>query len=289
MQLRTDLALEANELKNSFTHPTVRKYGELTVTALDISTDEGAELLSKPKGRYVTIEGLRLTDSVRDIQEHIGIIARELRSLLTDEGMVIVAGLGNIAITPDALGPKSTQYVLATRHLTGGIARASGLDRLRAVSVIAPGVLGQTGIEAVEMIISLVKRLRPSAVIAVDALAARSLSRLGSTIQLSDTGIVPGSGVGNHRMKLDRESIGVPVIAVGIPTVVDAATLACDLLYGNDATEGEVHLPEQSKRMMVTPRETDIMITRAAKLTGMAINCALQPDCDIDTLSALIS
>lgn len=288
MQLRTDLALEANELKNSFAKPEVKIEEGLTITSLDITTDRGAKLLEKPKGRYVTIEGLRLTDSVRDVREHIGVIANELRSLLTKEGMVIVAGLGNTDITPDALGPKSAGYVLATRHLTGELAKASGLDRLRAVTVIAPGVLGQTGIEAGEIITSLVKQLRPTAVIAVDALAARSLDRLGSTIQLSDTGITPGSGVGNHRMRLDKETIGVPVIAVGIPTVVDAATLACDLLRSGTPKD-DLHLPEQSRRMMVTPRETDIMIARASKLTGMAINCALQPSCDIDTLSSLIS
>ncbi len=285
MEYRTDLALEAHELHNSLTPPHSRTAHGLTITSLEISDPREAALLEKPVGTYITIEGLRLTDSFREVREHIEEIARELRRLLTPDGLVIAAGLGNVAITPDALGPKSAEFILATRHITGELAKASGLDKLRPVAVISPGVLGQTGIETGEILISLVRRLHPSAVIAIDALAARSLSRLGSTIQISNTGIAPGSGVGNHRMKLTADTIGVPVIAVGIPTVVDAATLACDLLGGSEC---DIPLPPQSRTMMVTPRETDMMITRAAKLTGMAVNCALQPAYDFDTLAALV-
>lgn len=288
--MRTDLAIESEELDNAAEAAGIktRRAGELTVTSINIKTDEVCRLLQKPKGEYITIEGFKLTDNFRDVKENIEETAREIRRLIPEEGMVIAAGLGNCDITPDALGPKSTEHILATRHIKGELANASGLDKLRAVSVIAPGVLGQTGIETGEIISSLVKSTRPCAVIAIDALAARSLSRLGSTVQISNTGISPGSGVGNHRMRLDEESIGVPVIAVGIPTVVDAATLVYDLL-SEAGRDREIPLPENSNTMMVTPRETDIMIERAAKLTGMAINCALQKNYDFDTLAELVS
>ncbi len=288
--MRTDLAIEAYGLDNAAKSAAVktRQAGQLTITSINITTDDLSRLLQKPKGEYVTIEGLSLTDNFRDVREHIEETAKELSRLIPDEGLVMVAGLGNCAITPDALGPESTEHILATRHIKGELAKASGLDKLRAVSVISPGVLGQTGIETGEIISSLVKSTKPCAVIAIDALAARSLSRLGCTIQISNTGISPGSGVGNHRMRLDEESIGVPVIAVGIPTVVDAATLVYDLVSENDRASG-LKLPENSDKMMVTPRETDIMIERAAKLTGMAINCALQKDYSFDTLAELVS
>lgn len=288
MSYRTDLALEAHELHHAETPTQVRHAFGLTVTSISITTPEEERKLGKPAGTYLTVEGLRLTDNVRDAREHIVLIAEELRALLPKEGMVLVAGLGNIAITPDALGPKSTEHILATRHITGELARASGLDKLRAVSVISPGVLGQTGIETGEILVSLVRRLRPSAVIAIDALAARRLSRLGTTLQISNTGIAPGSGVGNHRMRLNEQTIGVPVIGVGVPTVVDAATLALDLLSGEEQAVPMPSLLPQSRTMMVTPRETDVMISRAARLTGMAVNCALQPQYDPDDLAALL-
>lgn len=146
---------------------------------------------------------------------------------------MLVAGLGNMEITPDSLGPKTSRRVLATRHIGGEIARSTGLDRLRPVAVMQTGVTGQTGIETGEYILSIVRRIRPTAVVAIDALASRRTERLGCTLQISDTGISPGAGVGNHRTKITKETIGVPVIAIGVPTVVDAQTLAVDIL-GND-------------------------------------------------------
>ena len=284
MSTRTDLALEAHELHHVQIPPQVRRAFGRTGPSLSLTTPEEERHLGKPAGTYVTVEGLKLTENVRDSREHIELIAGELRGLLPEEGMVLVAGLGNLAITPDALGPRSTGHILATRHITGELARASGLDRLRAVAVISPGVLGQTGIETGEILVSLCRRLRPAAVIAIDALAARRLSRLGTTLQISNTGISPGSGVGNHRMRLNERTIGVPVIAIGVPTVVDAETLACDLL---GADQSPSVLP-QSRTMMVTPRETDVMISRAARLVGMAVNCALQPRYDPEELAALL-
>ena len=198
-------------------------------------------------------------------------------------GEALAAGLGNTEITPDALGPQSMKYILATRHITGEYARVAGLEKLRGVSVLAPGVLGQTGIEVCELLKSVVKSICPKVLIVIDALAAKELSRLGCTVQISNTGIIPGSGVGNRRQEISEKTIGIPVIAVGVPTVVDAVTLVYDLA-GQEAT---VH--PKGEGMIVTPKEIDLLIERAAKLTGMAVNCALQREYDFDTLAALVS
>ena len=164
--------------------------------------------------------------------------------------------------------------VLATRHIQGEYARSAGLDDLRPTAVLAPGVLGQTGVESGEIVKGLCGVVSPAAVVAVDALASRSLARLGCTVQLCDTGIAPGSGVGNSRKELTETLLGVPVVAVGVPTVVDAATLARDLTGGE---ESEVAVAPRGAQMMVTPREIDLLIGRASRLVAMAINAALQP------------
>jgi spore protease len=163
--------------------------------------------------------------------------------------------------------------VLATRHIRGEFARAAGLDDLRPTAVLAPGVLGQTGTESVEIVRGVCREVQPSAVVVIDALAARSVERLGCTVQLCDSGIAPGSGVGNNRRPLNREVLGVPVIGMGVPTVVDAITLVREYLGSDadDASDGD------EPPMMVTPREIDLVISRAARLVAMAINGALQP------------
>ena len=203
----------------------------------------------------------------------------------------MVVGLGNENITPDALGPKVAQSVLATRHIPGEIARSTGLDKLRAVAVLRTGVTGQTGIETGELIQSVVKKIRPTALIVVDALAARGLKRLGCTLQISDTGIAPGAGVGNHRMKISEDTLGVPVIAIGIPTVVDAATLLCDLLDSDDEkTHRELSdaVSPGGNSMVVTPREIDLLIDRASHLLSLSINLALHPDMESSDLFSLL-
>ena len=180
-----------------------------------------------------------MTDDFRNQEERIQTAAKEIRSLLPEKGLVLVAGLGNSDITPDDLGPRTANMILATRHISEELARAVGLIGLRPVAVLAPGVLGQTGIETGELLYSIVQRLSPAALIVVDALASRRLDRLGCTLQISDTGISPGSGVGNARPHISRETMGVPVISMGVPTVVDAATLAADLLHCEDDAEQE--------------------------------------------------
>lgn len=228
MVFRTDLAVEARELLEKDIGGTdyfTQRYGDVTLTRLKIKTPEAAGKMGKPEGTYLTFDVPPFSDDFRDPAARIELIGKELASLLPQRGLILVAGLGNTEITPDNLGPKTAKGVLATRHITGELARSTGLDDLRPVAVLAPGVLGQTGIETGELLYSVTQKLRPAALIVVDALASRRLDRLGCTVQVSDTGISPGSGVGNARPKIDRQTMGVPVVSIGVPTVVDALTL----------------------------------------------------------------
>jgi spore protease len=236
--------------------------------------EEGEETVGKPIGRYVTVEVKPFAKHAQFIDESLSAVTEEIRRIIPSNGSVLIAGLGNMKITPDALGPKCASMIFATRHITGELLKATGLSNLRSVSSFSTGVLGETGAEAGEMIKGVVQMLKPDFVITVDALAARNVQRLGTTIQMCNTGIVPGSGVGNARQEISEKTIGVPVISIGVPTVVDAATLILDCGCGAD----EELVYEQAGNMMVTPREVDLMIERAAKLTSLAINCALQPD-----------
>lgn len=234
--------------------------------------DAVARRLGKPPGVYLTATLPPLTDDEHALERQAQVIGAQLRALLPPDGTVLIAGLGNDAITPDALGPMTAARVLATRHIPEELSRSVGLTGLRSCAVMTPGVLGNTGVESSEMVAGVCRAVQPSAVIAVDALAARSLARLGCTVQLSNTGIAPGSGVGNNRRALCRDTLGVPVIGLGVPTVVDAETVAQDLTGSvSDAVS------PRGCAMMVTPREIDLMIDRAARLLAMTIHAALQP------------
>ena len=278
MQFRTDLAIEVADEAQHLTDEDVGKdtfrEGDTCVTRLHIRTDRAARALGKPQGAYITVEVPPLTDNEETLGKAAGLVANELTALLPAEGSVLVVGLGNRA-TPDALGPESADMVLATRHIGGEFARSVGLDDLRPTAVLTPGVLGQTGTESGEIVRGVCTVVHPVAVVVVDALAARSVARLGCTVQLCDTGIAPGSGVGNNRQPLNAETLGVPVIGMGVPTVVDAATIAREF---SDRGEEAPDLTPRGAQMMVTPREVDVMIHRAARLVAMAINGALQPD-----------
>ena len=294
MERRTDLAVEQRELFGEDIRGvdySVEESGGLRIERLKINTDRAGQLLKKPRGTYITAELPPLTDNVRDTDERLVTLAGEIRKLLPVNGLVLVAGLGNVEITPDALGPKAASRVLATRHISGEIARSTGLDRLRAVAVMNTGVTGQTGIETGELLQGAIRMVRPSALIVVDALASRRLSRLGCTIQISDTGIAPGAGVGNRRARIDAETMGVPVIAIGVPTVVDALTLAFDLLDIDDEKQG-VELSRavspKGRAMVVTPKEVDLLVERAARLISLSVNYALQSDMEIEDLLNLL-
>lgn len=291
MEWRTDLALERRDTLSEV--PTgieteEAQHGEDRITRMRITTQEAAQQIGKPVGRYITVQTPPLGRAAGYRPESAETVAQELSALLPDSGTVLVVGLGNTQITPDALGPKAASAVLATRHINRALANETGLGPLREVSVLSPGVLGQTGMETAEIIRAVARELSPAAVITIDALASARLERLGCTVQLTDTGIEPGSGVGNARARIDRETTGVPVISIGVPTVVDALTLAAELTHRPAEDNDLIHDVEPNgARMVVTPREVDLLIEHAAKLVGMAIGRALQPHIPIEEMLAL--
>lgn len=293
MQLRTDLALEAREFVDEKEEGVVVKEEEqdgIKISEIKILNQKAAKKMNKPIGTYITAELAPLTDNLRDGDSKAEYIGKLIEPLLPKEGTILIAGIGNETITPDALGPKSADNILATRHITGELKRSLGLSGLRSVAVLAPGVLGQTGIETGELIKSVVESIKPSAVIAIDALASRSLSRLGCTIQISDAGISPGSGVGNHRLNLNKETMGIPVIGIGVPTVVDAQTLALELIPEAKLSYQQKGLVSpRGEQMIVTPREIDLLIERASRLVGMSLNCALHKGLSVEDFCLLLA
>ena len=287
---RTDLAREARDLAGSslegIEQVTERRDG-LSVERITICTEAAAQRLGKPRGRYVTIDA---DDSpARDPRVFAAVsrrIAAELEGLLAElppDGDVMVIGLGNRFVTPDALGPETADRIYVTRHIRTDAPELAP-SGLRAVSAMAPGVLGTTGMETVEIVKGLVEHARPAAVICIDALAARSTDRVNRTVQLSDSGISPGSGIGNLRDALSRETLGVPVIAIGIPMVVYAATIAADTVGliaertgipdGGGALRSLVSevVQEHFGPLIVTPKEIDLIIDDAAEMLADGIN-----------------
>lgn len=296
MNFRTDLALEQKEyLKKDVLDGVLCetfKRNNSKVTRIKVINEMGEKTLGKPMGSYVTVETDSFSRFYSVADERMEAVRDELIRLLPDSGSVLVAGLGNIKITPDALGPKCSENIFATRHLKEEFAKKLGLGELRPVACISPGVLGQTGVETGEIIAGAVRTVKPAAVIVIDALAARRLSRLGCTVQMATCGIIPGSGVGNARSEISEKTLGVPVISMGIPTVVDAATLAYDIINdsnGNDTPELQRQIEPHSSLMMITPKEIDIMIDRASKFLSTVINCALQPTLSVQEILELTS
>ena len=289
---RTDLALEARELWQESAERTTRLMGVKAtkrklegypVTRVDILDHRGEEALGKPQGSYFTIDLTTFWQRKADFFERaVRAVGTELKALLPPEGSALVVGLGNAAMTPDAVGPLALDSVLITRHLLSAMPKQ--FAGFRPVSAFRTGVLGTTGVESAEAVRGLVAEVQPAMVLAIDALASRSLRRVCRTVQLADTGIVPGSGVGNARMALNRESLGVPVVAVGVPTVVDASTLAADLL-------GQEELPPlgEGRDLLVTPKDIDSQVDDLAKVIGYGISLALQPGLDVADLDMLLS
>ena len=294
---RTDLALEARELWQESAEKTTRLSGVKAtkqrsegypVTRVDILDERGEKALGKPRGTYRTIDLTAFWQRKSDFFERaVRAVGGQLKELLPGEGTVLVIGLGNGAMTPDAVGPLAADSVLVTRHLIAAMPRH--FSGFRPVAVFRTGVLGTTGVESAEAVRGLVAQVEPSLVIAVDALASRRVGRVCTTVQLSDTGIIPGSGVGNHRSALNQETLGVPVFAIGVPTVVDSATLAADLLEesGIRDYDGEA-LQKSRQNLMVTPRDIDQQVRDLSKVVGYGINWALQ-DLEIDEINALLS
>lgn len=290
MGIRTDLALECRELAPTNCYGIECEelsVGEARITRITVVDSRGEEALGKPRGHYITIEVPPFAKEEVADDTRRSAVTVELARMLPKEGTVLVAGLGNTDITPDALGPKAAEKILATRHISETLSKELGLGKLRSVSVIAPGVLGKTGMETAEMLRGAVEQIHPAAVIVIDAMASRRLSRLGCTVQLSDTGIIPGSGVGNKRKEINQTTLGVPVISMGVPTVVDAQTLAADLLTKHPEDTHE-DMNANGERMVVTPREIDTLITHASDLIALSVNCALHPHLSPELITALV-
>lgn len=295
MAFRTDLAVEAiqNAEKTADlrqVRQTKRSLEGFSVSAVEILGDDAAREIGKPRGRYLTLE---LDALVRREEDAFPRACRALSTLLREllpenapAGPVLVAGLGNRMITPDAIGPQAVDHVIATRHLVEQVPDV--FASWRPVSALAPGVLGQTGVETGEVICGVLDRVKPAAVLAVDALAAGRLSRLLRTIQLADTGITPGAGVGNARAALNRDTLGVPVIAIGVPTVVDGATLAHEIAaqLGNPSCEA---LDDLSLPVMVTTRDIDREVADIARVIGYAVNMALHPHLTVSDIDLYLS
>ncbi len=314
-QIRTDLALETQEKmqEDHIELKGVRFLEEkvdrnLTISTVVIETENGAKTMGKPKGTYITIEAGNMDeedeDYHREVSEQLARVIRKLAPVKKEECSVLVAGLGNRAVTPDALGPRVVDNLFITRHVIEEYGKyAFGEEKVNRVSSIVPGVMAQTGMESVEILKGIIRETKPDLVVAVDALAARSTKRLNRTIQVTDTGINPGSGVGNHRHGLNEKSLGVPVISIGIPTVVDAATIVNDTMYNlvtaltqseafaqvgtsleelNDAEKYELIrelLSPNLNTMFVTPKDIDESVKRLSYTISEGLNIAFSEAC----------
>ncbi|MDE5764805.1 MAG: GPR endopeptidase [Ruminococcus sp.] len=281
MGFRSDLAVEQINTHNLPEGVHMKTRGKaFSITEIIIDDDSHKDTLGKTKGRYITLESGSLSRFNDNYEEMAEELSAEI-SRLIPEGEIFVAGLGNRDITPDAMGPLSAEKVLATRHLKSEFdsEEEKFLMNLRPVSSLAGGVLGQTGIETAELICAVCRNIKPSAIIAVDALACSDVSRLGTTIQISDSGISPGSGVSNSRKELSEATMGIPVIAVGVPTVVDMHTIVRSL--------AGIELPDDTPNMIVTPRDIDRLTERASQLISLGINMALQPELTFQEIQGL--
>ena len=246
---------------------------DIRVTKVCIETENGAKAMGKPVGTYITLEAPGLSEPDegyhREVSEKLAEYLRELLGT-EEEKSVLVVGLGNRDVTPDALGPETVGNLLITRHVVREYGKvALGKEKVHLVSGIVPGVMAQTGMETFEIIKGIIEETGPDVVVAIDALAARSSKRLNRTIQISDAGIYPGSGVGNHRNSLTQESLGIPIVAIGVPTVVDAATI----IY--DATGDRNAISPNLNTMFVTPKDIDETVKRLSFTISEALNIAL--------------
>ncbi|MBO8167825.1 MAG: GPR endopeptidase [Thermoanaerobacteraceae bacterium] len=304
MGVQLDLAVEAQEVLRGDTQreiPGVKEkkedYEYCSVTTVSIVDEQGVAALNKPQGNYITIEAPQLRHIDNRVQQEVSrVIAEKLELMLknfnlTEDALVLLVGLGNWDATPDALGPRVIDQCLVTRHLHK-YAPDAVKGGLRPVAALSPGVLGITGIETAEIIKGVVEKTQPNIVIAVDSLAARAVERISTTVQLADTGINPGSGIGNQRKGLNHQTLGVPVIAIGVPTVVHAAVFAFEAF--NKIMEAHPNLRTAMNQQMVetgvsevlkpfegnltvTPKEIDDLIDRISKTIALGVNQGLHP------------
>lgn len=314
-QIRTDLALETQEKMQEdhvelkgVRHLEERIGKNLTISTVVIETENGAKTMGKPRGTYITIEAGNMDaedeDYHREVSVQLAKVIKRLAHVEKKELSVLVVGLGNREVTPDALGPRVVDNLFITRHIIKEYGKyAFGEDRVNRISSIVPGVMAQTGMESLEIIKGVIEETHPDLIVVVDALAARSTKRLNRTIQVTDTGINPGSGVGNHRHGINEKSLGVPVISIGVPTVVDAATIVNDTMFNlvtaltqseafakmgdsleklNDAEKYELIrelLSPNLNAMFVTPKDIDESIKRLSFTISEGLNIAFAGGC----------
>ena len=323
ISIRTDLAIEA---KQAYTEENKRELdgvkvdeeneGDIKVTTVTIESDEAGKELGKPKGHYITIDLPEFTsydgECMNELSMVVGKVLKRLADVTKDK-LVLIVGLGNWNVTPDALGPKVVEKIMVTRHIKELMPDALE-DYVRSVCALAPGVLGITGIETGEIVKAVVEKIKPDLVICIDALGSRKLERVNRTIQIGDTGISPGAGVGNNRMQINEKSLGVKVLAVGVPTVVDAATIANDTIdmvlddligkveSGKDFYSMLQKVDKNEKQMLireiltpfvgeliVTPKDIDTIIESLAKIIADGINIAVQPEMEMEEINKFLN
>lgn len=292
MNFRTDLALERREIVNEDidgVEVSETENEECKTTIIEIKTEKAAKRLGKAVGKFITLEMNSFSNEAAVSSGRLKAITESIKELLPEgDGTILVAGVGNEDITSDALGPKTASLVFATRHITNEVQKAAGFsEELRPVAVVSAGVLGKTGIESGEYIKSICEAVKPQCVITIDALAAGSVERLGTTVQMSDTGIAPGSGIGNARARIDEDFLGIPVIAIGIPTVVDAISLSSEL-SGISPEKLDKSKLLNGERMIVAPKDIDLLVKNASYILALSINCALQPTLTPEELYSLM-
>ncbi|MBK1812882.1 GPR endopeptidase [Clostridium sp. YIM B02505] len=323
INVRTDLAVEARELYKQINKREAdgiiseeEEIDNIKVTTVKILNEDGATKIGKPIGTYITIDIPEFThydgEIMDDVSEVLNNTMQKLIGVNTSKTALVV-GLGNWNVTPDALGPKVVEKLMITRHLKA-VMPDSIDESVRPVCALAPGVLGITGIETGEIIKAVADKIKPDMVICIDALASRSIRRVNRTIQIANTGISPGAGIGNKRMEINEENLGIPVIAIGVPTVVDAATIvndAMDLVLDemvSQSTEGgefynmlrnidkneKSHLIKSLLNpyvgdLMVTPKEVDVVIDSVSKIISNGLNMALQSNLDMDDINKFMS
>lgn len=328
---RTDLAIEATEIfmNSSEAKEQVQQQkappgvvledagdNEVKITRVRITSPTGEASIGKPMGNYITLEIPDLKEDDPELNKKVmDAMSRELIPLLglKEKSTILIVGLGNWNVTPDALGPKVISSLMVTRHLLEYVPEHVD-EGVRPVCAISPGVLGITGIETGEIVKGVIDRVKPDVVIAIDALAARSMERVSTTIQIADTGIAPGGGVGNKRMELSKNTLGIPVIAIGVPTVVDAATLtndAMDLVIDSmikEAQDGtdfyntlknidrdqKYELIKQALnpfigQLIVTPKEIDDIISRVSKVVANGLNIALHQGITLEDVGKYVN
>ena len=277
MAFRTDLAIEFENAENLGIES--YKRNDINISKINIKTEYGEEKFKRQKGVYITLEfpDIMKMISLNNLKNEI---IKSLSELLPKncENLLIV-GLGNNEITCDSIGPRVASKILATRHIAGNFAENIGLKGLKSISVIAPSVLGKTGIEAFELIKAITEKIKPLAIIVIDALAAGSVKRVFKTVQLTNSGIAPGSGVKNSRKEISIKTLGIPVVAVGVPTVVEAGIIA-EELSGNKNN--------QNFDMILTPKDSDILCEKLSQVISEALNLFIQPDIDGEIIMSLV-